>query len=269
MRRFKFLRLKNFNFQINKRQKFVVGVIFLSLILFFSEHLLGKSGLYSAFILSFLTDVFLYWSVRHNLKDNFFPQAFILPFLYSLAFSLFYFLVPARFLTRITMTSLYAIGLYALFLSTNIFIVSSIRTIALLSSARTVAFIMTLLSYFFLSNVVFSLHLNIFPTLAFLLIFSFLLILQALWIYAFNKSLFSEVHWIAPLTLCLVELYLVLWFWPILPTIAALFMTGFFYIMVGLSQVWLEKRLFKGVLWEYVWVAAIIFIVFVFFTLRS
>lgn len=270
MFRFKFLKtLRNFDFQISKRQKFVAGVLFLSIVLFFSEHLLGKGGLYTALILSFLTNVFLYWTVHRDLRDNFSPQIFILPFLYSLAFALFYFLVPARFLTRITMASLYAIGLYALFLSANIFIVSSIRTIALLSSARTVTLIMTILSYFFLSNVVFSLHLNIFLTILFVSVFSFLLILQALWMYTLSKSIFSEINWVLSLTLCLLELYITLWFWPILPTIGALFMTGFFYIIVGLSHVWIEKRLFKGVLWEYIWVAVLISAVFIFLTLRS
>jgi hypothetical protein len=155
-----------------------------------------------------------------------------------------------------------------LFLSMNIFVVSSIRTIALLSSARTVTLITTIISYFFLSNVLFSLHLNIFLTLLFFIIFSFLLILQALWTYTLNRQFFSEVNWIIPICVCLIELYIVLWFWPVLPTITALFMTGFLYIMVGLSHVWLEKRLFKGVLWEYIWVAVIMFTIFVFFIFR-
>lgn len=269
IRQFKLFGIKKFNLQITKREKFVAGVIFLSLLLFFTENLLGKSGLYTAFILSFLTDLLLYWAVYRDLKDNFSPQIFILPFLYSLAFALFYFLVPARFLTRISMASFYAVGLYALFLSVNIFIVSAIRTIALLASARTVTLIVTILSFFFISNVLFSLHLNVFLTLILLSLFSFFFLLQALWVYTLSKSFFSEIIWVLPLTFCLTELYIVLWFWPILPTIAALFMTGFFYIMVGLSHVWLEKRLFKGVLWEYIWVAVIIFIIFVFFNLKS
>src|SRR3990167_1114849 len=126
---------------------------------------------YIALFLSVATDILMYWAIRQDLKNNFSPQVFILPLFYTLASALFYFLVPARFITRIGMTSLYALGLYSLLLSENIFIVSSIRTIALLSSARTVSFIVTLLSYFFMANVVFSLHLNVVITL--LLIFVF------------------------------------------------------------------------------------------------
>ncbi|MBI3366865.1 hypothetical protein HY041_04540 [Candidatus Roizmanbacteria bacterium] len=255
---------KNF-FGISKRQKFIITVVSSSLILFLAEQILGKSGIYIAFFLSFFTIILLFLSVRKDLKNNFSPQIFILPFFYSLAFGLFYFLVPARFLTRIAITLLYALGLYSLLLTVNIFVVSSIRTIALLSSARTVSFIITLLSYFFLANVVFSMHLNVFLTLILVFGFSFPLILYSLWTYSLDSKFFSYVLWVASLSLSLVEVTLVLWFWPILPTIIALFLTGFFYIIVGLSQVWLEKKLFKSVMWEYIWVGVLVFLVFIFF----
>jgi len=123
----KFSKKNSFLFNIPKRQKFIISVITLSLSLFFSEQLFGKGGIYMAFLLSLFTDLFVFWAVRKDLEDNFSPQIFILPLFYTLACALFYFLVPARFLTRIGMTSLYALGLYSLLLSENIFIVSSIR----------------------------------------------------------------------------------------------------------------------------------------------
>lgn len=255
--------------KITKRQKFIISVVILSLFLFVSEHLFNRLSIYTAFLLSILTDLFLFWAVRRDLKETFFPQVFILPFFYSLAFSLFYFLVPGRFLTRLTMTSLYAFGLYSLLLSQNIFIVSSVRTIALLASARTVSFIITLLSYFFISNVIFSLHLNVFFTLFLIFGASFPLILQSIWTYSLNSKLFTDVTWVSYLTLCLLEVALVLWFWPTVPTIIGIFLAGFFYITVGLSHVWFDKRLFKSVMWEYIWVGVLVFSVFAFFSLRS
>ena len=87
------------------------------------------------------------------------------------------------------MTSLYALGLYSLFLSQNIFTVSSIRTIALLSGARTVSLVLTLLSFFFLSNVVFSFHINIFLTLLLILyLFIFNCFAIDLGLYSGKKS---------------------------------------------------------------------------------
>lgn len=259
----------NFLFNIPKRQKFIITVIILSLSLFFSEQLFGRGGIYIAFFLSLFTGLFVYWTEREDLKDNFSPQVFILPLFYTLSCALFYFLVPARLITRLGMTSLYALGLYSLLLSENIFIVSSIRTIALLSSARTVSFIVTLLSYFFMANVVFSLHLNIVLTLIFVFLFSFPLILHSIWSHTLEKDFRLNIEWVIFIAICIVETSLVLWFWSTTPTMIGLFLAGLYYILVGISQVWLDKRLFKGVMWEYIWVAVIVFIVFITFSLRS
>ena len=253
-------------FLLSKRQKLVLSVILLSIGLFTSEYFLGKSGIYIIFVLAFLTNLFLYISLKGDLKNNFLPQIFILPFFYSIAFGLFYFLVPARMLTRIIMTTLYTIGLYSLFLSENIFTVSSMRTIALLSGARTVALTITLISYFFLSNVVFTLHLNVLITLVIIFIYTFPLVLHSLWTHTLEKSLRSEIFWVLFLTICLFELSIVLWFWPSTPTLIALFLTGVFYTLIGLSHAWFDKKLFKAVIWEYILVSIIVFAALVIYT---
>ncbi|PIP74871.1 MAG: hypothetical protein CO135_03110 [Candidatus Levybacteria bacterium CG_4_9_14_3_um_filter_35_16] len=250
----------------SKRQRLVISVILLSIGLFVSEYFLGKSGIYLVFILSLLSDFFLFLALRKDLKNNFMPQIFILPFLFSLSFGMFYLLVPARLLTRIFITGLYATGLYSLFLSENIFTVSSMRTIALLSGARTVTFTLTLLSFFFLSNVVFSMHLNVLITLAIIFIYTFPIVLQSLWIHTLEKNILSEISWALLLTICLFELSVMLWFWPSTPTLISLFLTGVFYSLIGLTQMWFDKRLFRSVIWEYILVSIIVFIALVLYT---
>lgn len=252
--------------RLTKRQKFVTGVLILSSTLFLVEHFLGKSGIYFVILLSFFTDLFLYWALKEDLKNNFSTQVFILPFFYTLAFGLFYLLVPERLIAKLFITIIYTLGAYSVFLSQNIFIVSSVRTIALFSSARTVSFVITLLSYFFLTNVVFSLHLNIIFTNILLISYSLPLIIQSIWNYSNDKRLKEGIPWGAMLTICILEVSLLLWFWPSTPTIIALFLTGFFYIILGLSHLWFEKRLFKSVFWEYVWVAIVVFFVLIAFT---
>ncbi len=250
----------------SKRQKFIVSVIVLSLGLFSSQYILGKSAISIVFVLSILTPIFLYIGLRNDLKENFNLQVFILPFFYSLAVGLFYLLVPARLLTRVGMTSLYAMGLYSLYLSQNIFTVSSIRTIALLSGARTVSLVLTLLSYFFLSNVVFSFHINVFITLLLIFIYTFLIVLQAIWTYTLEKNPLVEIFWTLSLTICLVEIALFLWFRLSSPTVLALFLSAIFYVLIGLTHAWFEKRLFRGVILEYFWVTVVSFIFLVLFT---
>ncbi len=261
-------KVRNFISRIlfSKRQKFIFAVFVLSLGLFIAEFLLGKSAMSIVFVLSLLTVLFLYLILKDDLEDNFSPQVFVLPFFYSLSVGLFYLLVPARFITRIGMTSLFALGLYSLFLCQNIFTVSSIRTIQLLSGARTVSLVLTVLSYFFISNVVFSFHINVFITLLLIFLYTFPLVLQSIWIHTLEKKPFAQVFWVLSLTICLVELSLFLWFQPSSPTVAALFLTAIFYVLIGLTQAWFEKRLFRSVIFEYFWVSVISFIFLVLFT---
>src|SRR5258708_10635847 len=79
------------SFGIDKRQKFVIGTIALSLGLFFTEFQFGRSGLYAALLLSLATNGFLFWAIYEDFRENKAYAVFILPFFYSLAFGLFYF----------------------------------------------------------------------------------------------------------------------------------------------------------------------------------
>jgi hypothetical protein len=167
---------------------------------------------------------------------------------------------------RLILTGIYAFGLYSLFLSQNIFVVSSSRTIQLLSGARIVSFVITLISYFFLTNIVFSFHTSIFLEIALIAPYTYLLIYHSLWTYTLQKYSQPLLIWVSALTACTIEIASLVWFWPSNPTVTALFLTGFFYAIVGLSHIWFEKRFFKGILWEYVWVGTIVFFVLLLFT---
>jgi uncharacterized membrane protein HdeD (DUF308 family) len=98
---------------------------------------------------------------------------------------------------------------------------------------------------------------------------SFLLILHSIWTHTLEKNFRSHLEWVLLISICLAETSLALWFWPTTPTLIGLFLTGLFYILVGISQIWLDKRLFKSVMWEYVWVVVLISLVFVTFSMRS
>ncbi len=256
---------------INKRQKFVIGVLTLTTALFIVGNLLiGDlvllNALYFALPLAVLTDLFLLWGVYRDLRENFIGSVFILPFFYSLAFGTFYFLSP-NLILRVVLVFVYALGLYSLFLVQNIFTVGAIRTIALLQGARIVSIVITLLSYLFLTNVVFSLHLSILPMVAIISVFTYLLAYQSIRTYIQSKQTTPSLRiWVAGLTLCILESAAMLWFWPSSPIIIAIFLAGFFYTLVGLSHVWFERRLFRGVLWEYLWVGVIVFFALIAFT---
>lgn len=261
---------------LTKRQRFVTGVLILSTLLFITDHFLARSSFVVLIFLSILSNVFLYWALHKDLKEHFSPQVFILPFLYTMGFGLFSPLIPARILADLTLSIIYAIGLYSLFLSQNIFTISGVRTIALLSGARTVSFVITIFTFLLITTVIFSVNLNVFIALGLFFIVSFLLTMQSIWTYTLEKSIRKNIVYVLLLAICQLEVAMLLWFWPnrswLLssfdppPVLISLFLTGFFYICIGLSHLWFEKRLFKSTLWEYVWIGFIVLVFLVAFT---
>lgn len=251
---------------VNKRQRFVLSVAILSVCLFFTEYLFGRASIFVSLGLSLLSTALFFWANYRDIRSNFSLYYFILPFFFTLAFGQFLYLAPDRLLTRIIMTFLFALGMYSLFLSVNIFTVASMRTIALLSGARIVSFLITLISYGFLINIIFTLHVHFFITLILVAIVTFFLIMHALWTITLEKGFAPQLKWGSILTLALVEIVAILWFWSTDPTIIALYLTAFFYTIVGPVQIWLNKRFFKGVLAGYLWVLGIVLLLLLFFT---
>ncbi|HUD44513.1 MAG TPA: hypothetical protein VMR41_03165 [Patescibacteria group bacterium] len=253
-------------FILDKRQKFVASTLLLSVLFFSIQMGSGGVGFGLIFLLAFLTMPLFYWAMHKDISEKSLLIIFLLPFLYSLAFGLFYFLIPTRILFRLILTIVYGIGLYSLFLSQNIFVVAAIRTIALLTGARIVSFVITILSYLLLVNTILSFHFAMPFTLLLLALATFLLTYHSLWTYTLQKTPYRLSVWAGGLTLCLVEVASVLFFWPSTPTVLALYLTGMLYIFLGLSHMWMEKRLFKNVLWEFSWVSLIAFLFLMLFT---
>lgn len=251
---------------ISKREKFVIVTLVLFLGFFASEYLDFELRIISILALSVLASLFLFLILYQDIKNSLVKPPvlaglFLLPFLYTLAFGSFYFLLPARFLTRIALSSFFSVGLYALYLSHNIYAVAGIRTIQLLNAARSVGFLLILITVFFLTNIIFSLHLNPFLTLLLIFLLNLLLIFQVIWSVNLEEKITRAVLLLTlVLALVIAELALALNFWPASPTVAALFLAGNFYTFVGLSQAWLERRLFKNTFWEYIGVAIIVFL---------
>lgn len=250
---------------ISKRKKFVIAVALLVLGIFISEYLSPVARIVLVSTLSILANFFLFIILYEDIKDTswqFKFGLFILPWLCTLAFGLIYFLIPVRFLTRLAVSALFAVSIYALYLSHNIYAVAGIRTIQLLNAARSVGFLLSVLIHFFFINLIFSLHPIAPITFILVSLLTFFLAYPIVWsINLEGKFKRSVINLTLVLALVVGELSLALFFWPSSPTIAALFISGSFYTFVGLAQAWLERRLFKNTLWEYVGIAIIVFLV--------
>ena len=239
----------------------------MSIGVFISTYFSGINLILASVFLSSLGAVLLYLALYADIRGTFYYPILILPFFFTISFSLFYPLIPARLLTRIILILLYAFGLYSLFLSQNIFAVSAIRTINLLRSARIVSFVLTIIVLFLLTNIIFSLRFPFFITPILISMLAFLLNFQSLWAYSLSKEFVRESITLSFLvSLALGQLALVLNLWPVTAAIYSIFITGIFYAYSGLTRAWVEKRLFKGILWEYVWVAFLAILILVFFS---
>lgn len=253
--------------RLSKRQKLVFSTSLLTAGLLIGFLLGPHMQLQSVSLLAALALVLTLYCLHGDLTGAKWIIVILLPVLFTVACTLFYFLLPARWLTRIIMLLIYSVGFYGILLAFNIFVVSSVsRSIKLLHAARTIAFLFSVVCAFAFYNVLFSLHTYLPIVLLGVLGISFLLTVPIVWSVTLSNFLEKEqLRYIGILSLALTEVSGFLTFWPISATFAAIFLAGNFYTLVGVSAHWLEQRLFKRVLWEFIWVAIII-VVILFFT---
>lgn len=249
---------------ISKRQKFVIVAFLLSFGLSLIQ-LANVPWRYQAIgVLAVLTYFLSAWSLKEGLTGIEWLTVLVLPTLFTASIGLFFFLVPARWLTRAPVIVLYGFGVYALLLIENIFSVAAIRTIQLLRSAQAVGFLLTLATAFFLYDTIFSFRLD--PWLNLLLVFfvSFLLVLQGLWCINLEGKISRQI-WLYTISLSLVlgEIALAFSFWPLTVVVGSLALATTLYIVLGLAQHQMAERLFSRTLSEYIAVGlAVLLVIF-------
>jgi len=256
------LKKTRFSFRLTKRQKFVFTASFLSLGLILIQITGFERRFVAIGILTLLTPLFSAWSLREALAGIRWLTTLILPTLFTLSIGLFYFLLPSSWLSQLPIAILYAVGIYALLLTENVFSVAAIRTIQLFRAALAVGFLLTLLTSFLLFDTIFSFRL--WPHFNALLVFitSLPLFLQGLWSVNLEEKLTSELLTFSFLfSFCLAEITFIVSFWPLSIAMASLFLTTISYVLLGLSQSYLQERLFKQTIKEYLLVGIIVMLI--------
>ncbi len=248
--------------KLDKRKRFIITALILTLALL-GIHLSGIWWRYQAMaILAVLTYLLSAWSLKEGLSGIEWFTVLILPVLFTAGLGLFYFLTPVSWWARIPVLLLFGGGIYALLLTENIFSVAAIRTIQLLRSAHAVSFLLTLVTAFFIYNVIFSFRQTIWFNFLAVFLLSFPLILQGLWCINLEAKI-SKSLWLYTLALSLVigEAALVFSFWPVSVAVGSLSLTTTLYIVLGLTQQYLNERLFKKTINEYVAVGIAVLVV--------
>lgn len=260
------IKIKIKKIKLVKREKIVIVSAILSVGLL-STQLVPFYLTYRFIIgLTLLAYVLSFWAIGEGMNKLKAIILLILPTLFTLAISSYYFLLPVRWLTRIPVAFLFGITFYILLLSQNVFNIASSRTIPLYRVASTTILILTLITAFSLFSVLFSFHmLFIWNGLGVFLI-SFPLILQMIWSIEMERLSSLVIIYTTILSLLVSELGLILSFWPISTPMASLMLSTGLYIVLGISTHSFRERLNRGVVWEYLGWGGLIFLVAYFAT---
>ncbi len=248
---------------MRRREKFVIAAALLSLGLLIVENVpldfrylaIGVFGLVSYLVSA--------WALSDDLQKL--EWLTILPFppMYAMAVGLFYFLLPANILSKVFVLVLFGLGMYALFLTTNIFSVAKERTIQLLHAAHAIGLLFTLLTSLLFTNTIFSLRWPFYWIFLSIGVVHFPLILSSLWSIGLERVIRREILGLTGLlTLLVMELGLVLSFYPLTVWNSALLIMTFLYIGLGILHNFLRGRLFSKTITEYSLVAAFMALVF-------
>lgn len=251
-------------YEITKRQKIILMALFLTVVLITTQTV-GESVRYQSIgfltLAAVLLSIFALWGELSGVK---YFLLLLLPVYFVAGASLFYFLLPVRWLTRLPFAALFGISVYLLMLTSNIYNVASIRTIALLRAAHAVGLLFSLVSTFFLTNVLFSLHWPFYLNVIGVALITGPLYLVGVWASELEDYISQRVFWYAVVfTMVTSQVGLVLSFWPVVPIAGALAIATVMYVLLGLSQLHLDDKLKSKVLWQHVAISILVFVIIV------
>lgn len=248
--------------KLSKRQQFVIVTVVLVTGMVVTQLTAGEARYPMVIALSVVTFFVTAFALREDLSRVEWFTLLTLPTLFTASVALFYFLLPARWLTRLPVAVLYAVGMYALLLTENIYNVAAERTIALTRAAHSVGFLLSLLTYFLLVQTVLAFRLPFFVNALTVALISFLLVVPSLWSMELATRVSGRVGRIGiAIIAVLTELAWVFSFWPVATTLIALFLTTSFYALVGMGQQYVMERLYKKTIIEFLFVVAIVFVI--------
>ncbi len=250
------------NFILNKRQKIIITSCLLSLGLLSTQ--LVDFNLRFKFIagLSISAYILSLWSLWEGINFTKAIVLMILPVFFTAAVASFYFLLSVRWLTRLPVAITFGLMFYLLLLAQNVFNVAAMRTIPLYRAASTAAFLFTLLSAFFIYNVVFAFNLLFIWNGVAVFLISFPLILQILWSISMDDKISAAVF-VQSLVLSFIlgELALSFSFWPMPTTIWSLVLSSSMYVFLGLCTNFLRGRGNRRVVIEYLGIGTVVLVI--------
>lgn len=250
---------------MSKRIRFILTAVLLSGGFFAITFLGNQDRFWGIIALSIVSVALFYWTLYEGLGLNATILVLFLPAMYTLGVGMFWFLLPSTLFATLPIIVLYGVGVYALCLTSNIYTVSIVRTIALSRAAKGVGFVLTLFTSFLLYDALLSLRISFLITTPVVFVISFVLFVQGLWSSQLEKYIGKRILELSLVSaIALGSINSILFFWPLSLIEISLFLTLATYVLLGLGQAKIEGRLFKSTIREYiiVGVLSLIFLVF-------
>ncbi len=253
---------------VDKRVRFVtatLGLCALMLVATFSTFDAAWIFLPILLLASYLA---IYFSILEGLEGIEWLMLFIMPVALTLAFYIFYFLFPVRWLTRIPFIAIYGVSIYATLLTSNILNVGVERNLQLYRAAFSVNYFYQTVLIFLSLNVLFSLKANFLINFVGVSLIVFPIALQMLWSIQLKLQLErAQVLYAFFVSYILATTALALSFVAFEASIFALILTAGYYSLIGIIYSYLDARLFKETVRGYLFVLGFVGVIAV-LTLR-
>lgn len=245
---------KHLIFTLDKRQRFAIQTLILTTGILCTQLIWEDYRFVMVGILASVSYILSAWSLSEDIQGIEWLLLFILPVLFTASVSLFYFLLPGRWIIRLTITVVFAVGMYAALLVENIYNVAVFRSIQLLRAAQSVGLLITLAVVFLSTTILFSIRVPYWMNVLILSPVIFMLALQSLWSSRLDTVLSKQlIVYSAIVAVGVGEMAGVLSFWPVQLSTASLFITACYYTLVGITQQYFLERLFNNTIKEYIY----------------
>lgn len=255
-KRVRFVRLIS---PIEKRVRFVISTVILSVILLTATFSFYDKAWVFIPVLFVATYALTFFSILEDIDKAEWLTLFIMPLGLSIVFYMFYYLIPVRWLTRVPFIALYAISIYAVLLTSNIFNVGVEKSLRLYKAAFSVNYFYHTILSFIAFSILFTLREPWYYNAILSAAIIFPLAVQLLWTIKLNTT-FDRELWFYALFISIIigESALVISFVPFKPSISALLLTAVYYSVAGLTTAYIDGRLFKNTIREYIIVLAFV-----------
>jgi hypothetical protein len=241
--------------RIEKRIRFVISMLVMASLVLLSTSAVFSFDARYLFIPLFVLSAYIctYFALLEDIEKIEWLTLFTMPIFFTLAMYMFYFLIPVRWLTRLPFLAIYCVSMYALFSISNIFNVGVGKSLRLYKAAFSVNVLFQTLVTFLLFSVILSYRADFYINAIVVFVTAFLLVFQMLWSVRLDLDQYNReiLRYSAVIAVLMGEIAAVVSFVPLRSSVGAMFLAACYYSIVGLASAYIDNRLFKSVVREY------------------